>query len=374
MTRTGPYSDAYGRRADTSVADRPYQRDQHLESISPKEAVEWYLDHRRDDARIATRQKHRYALAAFLDWTATTDFDDLTDLTGRDLMRFKTWRKRDGDLANISLNGNLAVLKRFLVFCENINAVQPDLADRVPMPNVPDQEQVSDVTPSNESVHQIRTHYRKFEYASRHQTIFELIAEVGLRMGAVRSIDIADFHPDDLIIELHHRPEGPDQEGTPLKNGRDGERIINLSPGLSELLVDYIEGNRHNVTDEYNREPLFTTSAGRVSKTTIRKGFYRMTRPCKYSEECPESRTVADCEAAKSAHASKCPAGFTSHPLRRWSIMHQLDQGLTKELLSDRVDVSVPVLEQHYDQRSEERKRKQRRDVLAQCLDEYRAH
>lgn len=51
--------------------------------------------------------------------------------------------------------------------------------------------------------------------------------------------------------------------------------------------------------------------------------------------------------------------------------MYQLDQGLTKELLSDRVDVSVPVLEQHYDQRSEERKRKQRRDVLAQCLDEY---
>jgi hypothetical protein len=36
--------------------------------------------------------------------------------------------------------------------------------------------------------------------------------------------------------------------------------------------------------------------------------------------------------------------------------MIQLDAGVPKKLLSDRVDVSVPILDKHYDQRSKERK------------------
>lgn len=371
MGRPDHSADRHGRNGTANALTRPAERHYEFKSITPEEAVEWYLDHRRDDARMTTRRKHGYALDAFLNWTEEIEIEDMPELSGRDLMRFKTWRKREGDLAKISLNGNLAVLKRFLGFCENIDAVEPGMADRVPMPNVPDQDQVSDVTPSDKAVEAIRSYYRKYEYASRRQTIFELIAEVGLRMGAVRAIDLEDFDPENQLIDLQHRPEGPDEQGTPLKNGRDGERLVNLSPGLCELLEDYVDGNRHDVTDTYGRDPLFTTTAGRVSTATIRKGFYKMTRPCTYSDECPEGRMVSDCKATQSAHASKCPVGFTTHPLRRWSIMHQLDQGLTKELLSDRVDVSVPVLEQHYDHRSEERKRQQRRDVLAQTLEEY---
>jgi len=51
--------------------------------------------------------------------------------------------------------------------------------------------------------------------------------------------------------------------------------------------------------------------------------------------------------------------------------MHQLDEGVPKELLSDRVDVSVPVLDKHYDQRTEERKSKRRREVLESTMDQY---
>jgi len=48
------------------------------------------------------------------------------------------------------------------------------------------------------------------------------------------------------------------------------------------------------------------------------------------------------------------------------------DEGVPKELLSDRVDVSVPVLDKHYDQRSEERKSRRRREVLEANVDQLR--
>lgn len=200
---------------------------------------------------------------------------------------------------------------------------------------------------------------------------FELIAEVGLRMGAVRAIDLEDIDGENLVIHLRHRPESRDEYGTPLKNGADGERIVNISDALQRFIEDYVEHNRQDILDEYDRAPLFTTPAGRVTTTTMRRDFYKMTRPCTYSNECPHDREPADCEATQNRKASQCPSSFSTHPLRKWSIMHQLDEGVPKELLSDRVDVSVPVLDKHYDQRSEERKSRRRREALVASLPQY---
>lgn len=44
--------------------------------------------------------------------------------------------------------------------------------------------------------------------------------------------------------------------------------------------------------------------------------------------------------------------------------MDQLDAGIPKEILIDRVDVSVPVLDKHYDHRTEARKSQRRREEL----------
>jgi len=51
--------------------------------------------------------------------------------------------------------------------------------------------------------------------------------------------------------------------------------------------------------------------------------------------------------------------------------MSQIDTGVPKEILSDRADVSVPVLEKRYDQRSEERKSRRRREELSANLPQY---
>lgn len=76
------------------------------------------------------------------------------------------------------------------------------------------------------------------EYASRRHTQFELIAEVGLRLGALRAIDLEDDCPEDEVVHLRHRPEGQDVYGTPFENGSDGERIVNLSLVPTALLED----------------------------------------------------------------------------------------------------------------------------------------
>jgi integrase len=342
-----------------------------FESLAPQDALDWYLEHRRDSLRTATQRKHTSALGAFVDWTDEVDIADMNEVGGRELMRFKTWRKNEIELATISLNGNLAILRRFLRFCERIHAVAEGVAERVPMPNVPPDEEVNTDVPADDEVEGIRSYFRQFEYASRRHVEFELIAEIGLRMGAIRAIDLGDLDPEGLVIHLRHRPEETEDYGTPLKNGPDGERIVNISPELRDFVVDYVEYNRSDVADEYGREPLFATSAGRVSTTTIRRDFYKMTRPCVYSTDCPHDREEAECDAVKNDNASECPSGFSTHPLRKWAIMNQLDAGMPKELLSDRVDVSVPVLNKHYDHRAEQQKSRRRREELEKHLAEY---
>ncbi|WP_089816110.1 tyrosine-type recombinase/integrase [Halomicrobium zhouii] len=280
-----------------------------LEPLAPRDVLDWYLEHRRDSLRTATRRKHTSALGTFVDWTDVVGIDDMNNVGGRDRMRFKTWRKNETDLATISLNGNLAILRRFLRFCERIDAVAEGVADRVPLPNVPPDEEVSTDVPEDNEVEGIRSYFRQFEYASRRHVEFELIAEIGLRMGAIRAIDLDDFDPEGLVIHLRHRHEATEDYGMPLKNGSDGERIVNISAELSDFLVDYVEYNRHDVVNEYGRDALFTTSAGRVSTATIRRDYYKMTRPCTYSNDCPHDREASDCDAAKNKHAPQCPSG-----------------------------------------------------------------
>lgn len=343
----------------------------NLEPCTPERAIDWYLEHRHDEVRAATRRAHRSALSIFHDWTEETERTNMNDLSGRDLVAFKTWRKSETDINTVSLNGTLAVIQRFLRFCERIEAVAEGIAEKVPLPNVPPDEEVKNDVPEDDAVEAIREYYRQFEWASRPHVEFELVAEVGIRLGAVRAIDLEDFDAGEEVISLRHRPESTDVYGTPLKNGADGERLINIPPGLVALIEAYDTYNRDDVTDDFGRHPLFTTAKGRVSGSTVRRDFYKLSRPCEYANECPHEREIEECEAAQNANAMECPSSFSTHPLRKWSIMTQLDEGVPKELLSDRVDVSVPVLDKHYDQRSEERKSQRRREVLEANMDQY---
>lgn len=342
-----------------------------LKSIAPEDAIEWYLEERAPEIRSDTRSSIASALEIFQEWCRSTGLDNLNHLDGRRLYQFRSWRRDTSDIELITLNGNLAILRRFLRFAEEIEAVEEGLAEKVPMPNVAEDQMVNDFVPDDDLVWSIAEYLETYSPNSRAHCEHELIRGVGLRMGAVRAIDMRDFDPDRQEIKLLHRPEDGHDAGTPLKNGDDGQRLINISETMTEVLKTYIEGPRDAVTDQFGREPLLTTEHGRVTRSTIRRDFYKISRPCIHGGSCPHGRVIDDCPATANHKASECPSSYSPHPLRRWSIMYQLDQGVPKDLLSNRVDVSVPVLEQHYDHRSETRKGRKRRETLENYLDGY---
>lgn len=342
-----------------------------LESIPPEDAVEWYLTDREDELSMESRRSIRSGLDVFLERTTEAGIEDMNAIGGRELQRYKTWRKKTHGITSVSLNGTLAVLRRFLVFAVRIDAVGENAPEKVPMPNVPEELEVSYEKPSDELVERVQEYYERYEYASRSHVEFKVLIETGIRLGALRAIDLEDYRADDNVIELHHRPESWDVHGTPLKNKSDGARVINVPPTLCDTISAYINDRRDDVVDKFDHRPLFTTSNGRVTRSQIRRDLYKITRPCVTTNSCPHNKTIDDCEAANNRMAYKCESSLSSHPLRRWSIEHQLDQSVPKDILSDRVDVLAPVLTKHYDMRSEERKAKHRREIFEERMSQY---
>jgi len=345
-----------------------------LEPIEPKKAVELYLEERKEDASYDTRDTIQRGITPFEEWCDTEDLTNLNALNGRQLITYKKWCKENTENGTVSLNGILGILRRFLVFCVQIDAVTPETPDKVPIPNVPNDEDVCYDKPSDEQVERITDYLKTYEPASRRHVEFAILKEIGNRVGSLRGIDVCDVNLANNVIKFKHRPEKdhPDTKGTPLKNGTDGERQVNISNKLSGLINKYLNSpDRHDVIDKFGREPLLTSKYGRPSVETIRRDLYKLTRPCTFGDVCPHGREINSCEATRSNHASKCPSSHSPHPIRRWSIEHQIDRGVPKDQLTDRVDVSVPVLNKHYDLRSEERKRKQRLKTYEKLYVEY---
>lgn len=63
--------------------------------------------------------------------------------------------------------------------------------------------------------------------------------------------------------------------------------------------------------------------------------------------------------------ASGCPSSASGHPIRRGSSTQFLPNDMPEPVVSHRTDASSDVLDAHYDQRREEEKMEQRRELLA---------
>ena len=331
-----------------------------LEPIHPVEAKEMYLRERRTDASDATIKAHDYRLGHFIRWCDTKKLDEMNELSGRDLHRYKLWRQDDGDLNQVSLKTQMDTLRVFIRWCESIDGVKTDLHTSVLSPTLSDGENQRDAMLDANDADAMLDYLGRFQYASRAHTIMTLLWHTGIRLGSAHALDVTDYEPEHQRLKVQHRPE------TPLKNKDDGERLVALSETVCRILDDWISHERPKFVDQYDRKPLFTTSQGRAHKTTLRETVYRWTRPCQYLGECPHGRQIDPCEAMNDHQkaASKCPSSVSPHAIRRGSITHHLSEDVPEKVVSDRMNVGQRVLDMHYDRRSDAVKVEQRREYL----------
>jgi site-specific recombinase XerD len=339
--------------------------DNPADVLSPGAARHRFLNAKQGTVKDSTFRAYRFPTRDFIEFCGNQGIETIGEVSN---YLIELWiQKRETEVKPITVNQNVRLLRVFVKWCERNDLVNGGTYDKVRVPNVPEEEEVSDVTIKPHTVTQITDHLSTYEYASRKHVAFKFIWETACRASGLISVDMDDVGRDnqgDPCVEFVNRKSA----GTPLKNGNKSERLISISDPLFSLLDDYIDFHRENVEDEYGRKPLFTTRAGRVSRQRLYKDTVAFTRPCVYSGRCPAGREISECEPAqKKKSASSCPENISLHPIRRGSITAHINRGWEKELLSERVDVSVEVLEKHYDARTKEealRRRKEYRDMI----------
>jgi len=327
-------------------------------TIAIPEAVERYLNERRGDLSDSSHYNHGSQLRQFIAWCeADSDRPDKAgDIDGWQISDFKVHRRDKDELAETSLYNQMSVIRIFVRWCESRDLLE-GVSEDMMMPTVDDG--TRDTKLDREQGKQILQGLQTYHYATFRHALFALLWSTGMRVGTARSLDISDYNSEEMYVEVVHRPE----TGTPLKNGEAAERQINLHEWVCVVLDDYLSAHRTDIS-ENARRPLFSTEHGRAQRNTMRKRVRALTRPCEYQNSCPHGREIADCEATKFNKATQCPGSVSPHPLRRSAITNFLNDGHSKELISDRMDVSVDVLEKHYDARSESEKRELRREMF----------
>jgi len=124
-----------------------------------------YLDERRHELTDATLQSHDYRLKQFVAWCEEDGIDDLNDLSGRDLHRFRVKRREEDEFTTASMKEQLATLRMFLRFCATIDAVKPGLDEKIILPKTTE-EDVRDEMVDSEQAAQILNHLKRFRYTT----------------------------------------------------------------------------------------------------------------------------------------------------------------------------------------------------------------
>ena len=325
--------------------------------LRPREAKERYLDHRRTEVADDTIRGFNYRLKQFVEWCEEQQIDRMSELNGWKLDQFENHRRGD-DLAPASLTSEMQTLKNFLEYLARIEVVEDNLPEKVHVPTIPEGDKSNDEMLHASSAKHLVTALREdpeHRGTAKH-ALLELLWFTGARLGAMRALDLEDYHSDEQYVEFHHRPDSD----TPLKNDRDGERAVGLPPRVCEVLDWYLKYNRSDVYDDAGRSPFFTTSVGRASHNTVRIWSYKATQPCLF-QDCPHGKERETCEFLGRHQASKCPSSVSPHRIRTGSITWQRDQGIPAEIVSKRVNATLEVIERHYDKATKRERLENRR-------------
>jgi len=338
-----------------------------LNSVPPARAVDKYLDARSSEITISTSEEYEGKLSNFVEFCEQRGINQVKNLDGATLDDLKVWIREEvpettEKYGPKTMRDQMYLLRNFLRYLEQIEAAPEGLHEKVDVPELERDDGISGEFLESDRARTILDHLSTFEYASREHIVWLLLSLTGGRKGAIHSLDVDDCRvKGDNYIEFRHRP----QQGTGLKNRMKSEREVSIPESAVEAINDYIGMMRIDVIDDYGRRPLLTTQYGRVSKSTLTKTVYKWSRPCEISNECPHDRSISKCSAAANLDvASQCPSSTSPHRIRTGYLTTERKNGVPKEILSGRCDVSEAILEKHYEFLSEEEQRKMRQRVL----------
>ena len=156
-----------------------------LEPITPKEAVELYLNDRETELTRATINSHKSRLSHLIRWCDQKDISNLNTLTGRQLHAYRQWRRADGGLSPASEKTQMDTIRVFIRWLESIDGVEKDLHTKVRSPSLSNEDKSRDVMLEADRADQILEFLRKYKYASREHVVLVLLWHTMIRSGAV---------------------------------------------------------------------------------------------------------------------------------------------------------------------------------------------
>jgi len=334
--------------------------------LSPREAFERWSGRIQAEKKESTISSYDYRVEDFVEWCESEGVVKVSELNGWDLDSYQIHRQKQ-DLEKITLNKQLGTVREFLRYCARIELVDEALPEKIEPPEVSKQGDVDETRLEPDRAEALFDYYNEHDYGSRDHALLTVFWYTGARLTAVRGLNLDHYHSEEQFLEFIHEPE----RGFPVKNGIDGERAVGLTDYAADVLNEYIGSNRVTQFDERGKEPLFTTTVGRIGENTVRARMYQSTVPCLYVD-CPHGKARKTCDWTDYSHASKCPSSRAPHQIRTGTITWQLNKGVPIEVVADRVNTSVRVLKKHYDQptRREELEKRRRGEVHKLSFDD----
>ena len=336
--------------------------DDPSEIVSPLKARRDFIKYKQDTQKSSTARKYKFPTRDFIEHCRNAGVESTGDITRRHVADWID--RRRGEVAPITVHNNAKDLRVFFKWLARRELVDWELHERMEIPAVPEAGDVNDDVLREGHAETVLDYLGTYHYASVYHALFYTMWHATCRVSGAISLDVSDFEPrphDDNVLKFRNRNDS----GTPLKNNSKSERNVTISDSLATVLNDYLASRRSPITEDSGREPLFTTDDQRMYRQRAYKNIVAFTRPCVCGNTCPHNREIDECEAAqRKQKAANCPSSLSTHPIRKGAITHHIYEGWPKEALAERADVSVSTLEKHYDFRTNERKRQNRRKYL----------
>lgn len=331
-----------------------------LEPLTPEEGVERFINIKSKDRDNIDQVETK--LGFFLEYLCDElGIENLNNLTPRQMSRYNEWRRhqsndRDEPISKNTLEDDMYLINEFIKYMVTIRAVAGTVLTAIRFPNLDEGDGICSKKLIPERADKVLSYLHKYEYAGVEHVTLLLFCKTGRRPCDLRALDVVDFEVQDEkgVLKFRHRPE----TGTPLKEDAEHEADVELDIKTAQVILDYLDTQRDEITDKHGREPLLTSKHGRLAKETMKKYANKWTRPGAIGED-PDGHDVENCPGMESNNdAYKCSMSRAPRHIRTGYITSKKNE-VDPEDLGYRVGATPRVIRKHYDHpdRDEEKER-----------------